>query len=101
MGLGYFIRTRGFVTKDFFIGFLACACLFLVMGTAPINIRENEEANFYDFIQKPTLMVATSTPLISNIRVGQPYFLNSGGAWMQTKIATSTYRVQLTRVEGE
>jgi hypothetical protein len=70
----------------------------LLMANAPINISDNEQVNQYDFIQKQQLLVVTSTPIITNIRVGQPYLFNSGGVWFQTKIGTDTFRVQLNKV---
>lgn len=86
------------MTKDFWIGFLSCACLFLLINaTPPINIGRNEEANFYAFIQKPTFQVFDSTPIVSSINIGQGLWVNNNGLRWVTKIGTSTYSVLLNK----
>ena len=45
----------------------------------PINIQDNETANIYRFIEKPTLTVVTSTPSYDSMLEGQiiPVYSNN------------------------
>jgi len=66
--------------KNYALGFLSCLCLVLIMGMAPpINIKTNEEANLYKFLEKPFLDILTSTPSYDSMREGQisPIYTNN------------------------